>query len=281
MRARPMVDLSDAKAVFFDVDDTLYDFQLSMRHAFVHLHRVYPEVFAKADPRRIEEAYWRHYDAYPESTKAQMVSSDPDLYRRTMWAGALDELGLHLDDQAVEWLRRTHPGVPQRWGDPEGFARVLSQEFQRWRPEHWRAAAYEGVWDLLHDLRRAGKALGAITNGPAQIQRPKLDAFRYLDYFPEHLVFVSGEFGTRKPDPAIFHAAAKAAEVSPSECVMVGDAREFDMPAKAVGFRTILFVGKGECPDCSQDAYPPDAVVTTYADLRRLLLGADGRLRAG
>ena len=273
MRRRRMADLSDAKAVFFDVDDTLYDFAESMRHAFVHLHRVYPEVFANADPRRIEEAYWRHSDALPDAVKLDLLVKDPDRYRRTMWAGALGGLGLHLDARAAEWLRASHPEVTKGWDDPEGFAAVLAQEFQRYRPDHWRAAAFEGAWDLLRDLRKAGKVVGAITNGPAQVQRPKLEAFRYLDFFPERLVFVSGEFGVRKPDASIFLAAAKAAGVEPRDCVMVGDAREFDMPAKAVGFRTVLFVGKGDCPDCSGDPYPPDAVVTTYAELRKLLLG--------
>lgn len=262
----------DAKAVFFDVDDTLYDFAASMRHAFVHLHRVYPEVFASADPTRIEQAYWRHNDSLPEARKLDLLLSDPDLYRRTMWAGTLHELGLDMDERAVEWLRRAHPDVTRRWGDPGGFARVLADEFQRYRPDHWRAAAFEGAWDLLRDLKDGGRTVGAITNGPAVVQRPKLEAFRYLDFFPERLVFVSGEFGTRKPDPSIFLAAAKAAEADPAECVMVGDAREYDMPAKAVGFRTILFAGKGDCPDCSSDPYPPDAMATTYAELRKLLL---------
>ena len=267
-----MVVFSDAKAVFFDVDDTLYDFEVSMRHAFVHLHGAYPEVFAEHDPTRIEEAYWRHYNGLPESHKFDLLVSDPDLYRRTMWAGTLRELGLDLDTRAVEWLRKRHPDVPPRWGDPGGFARVIADEFQKHRPAHWRAAAFEGAWDLLRDLKAAGRIVGAITNGPAVVQRPKLEAFRYRDFFPERLVFVSGEFGARKPDPSIFLAAAKAAEVEPTECVMVGDAREFDMPAKAVGFRTVLFDGKVGCPDCSGDPYPPDAVATTYAELRRLLL---------
>jgi putative hydrolase of the HAD superfamily len=268
-----MATFTDAKAVFFDVDDTLYDFAESMRHAFVHLHRVYPEAFAGADPTRIETAYWRHSDALPDATKLDLLVNDPDLYRRTMWAGTLRELGLHLDPRAEEWLRRAHPDVPARWDDPEGFARVIAEEFQKYRPDHWRAAAFEGAWDLLRDLRKRGKTVGAITNGPPQVQRPKLEAFRYLDFFPEPLVFVSGEFGARKPDASIFLAAAKAAGVPPSDCVMVGDAREYDMPAKAVGFRTILFDGKAKRPDCASDPWPPDAVAGTYAELRGLLLG--------
>ncbi|MFA5862490.1 MAG: HAD family hydrolase, partial [Candidatus Thermoplasmatota archaeon] len=92
------------------------------------------------------------------------------------------------------------------------------------------------------------------------------------DYFEESLVFVSGEFGARKPDPVIFRAAAKAAGVEPHECVMVGDTREFDMPAKAVGFRTILFTGPRPKPDVSKDEWPPDAIVSSYDQLGAILL---------
>ena len=260
----------DAKAIFFDVDDTLYDFERSMRYAFEHLRGVFPDVFGDHAIDRISDAYWAYYRGYPEHAKVELINSDPDLFRRTMWAGALAGLGLDKDDRARAWLRAQHPTVSS-FGDPGGFARILTEEFQKHRPTHWREAMYPGARALLLDLK-GRVTLGAITNGPPAVQRPKLEALSYRDYFPEHLVFVSGEFGVRKPDPSIFLAAAKAAGVAPHECVMVGDAREFDMPSKAVGFRTVLFCGPREVPDVAKDEWPPDAVVTSYDEVRRLLL---------
>lgn len=260
-----------ARAVFFDVDDTLYDFARSMDYAFEHLRVAFPDVLGQHAVERVAASYWRYYRGYPEHAKVDLINSDPDLFRRTMWAGALAGLGLDEDESARAWLRAQHPTVSS-YGDPDGFARVLTAEFQQHRPRHWRQAMYPGARELLLDLK-GKRVLGAITNGPAAVQRPKLEALSYLDYFPEELVFVSGEFGVRKPDPSIFLAAAKAAGVEPHECVMVGDAREFDMPAKAVGFRTVLFHGPRERPDMEKDPYPPDAVAESYADVRRLLLG--------
>ncbi|HET6404206.1 MAG TPA: HAD family hydrolase [Candidatus Thermoplasmatota archaeon] len=239
------------RAVFFDVDDTLYDFARSMKHAFEHLHATFPDLFAQHKVDQVEEAYWRHYHGVPEARKVELINTDPDLFRRTMWAGALTNLGLQ--------------------GELDPLARKVTDEMQRLRPRHWRMSMYDGAADLLADLR-SRYILGAITNGPSPVQRPKLEALRYQEYFPERLVFVSGEFGARKPDPSIFLAAAKAAGVEPRECLMVGDAREFDMPAKAVGFRTVLFLGPRARPDLSGDEWQPDAVVESYAELRRLLL---------
>ena len=261
------------EAVFFDVDDTLYDFATSMRYAFEHLHQAFPDVLGAHAIDKIAASYWTHYNALPEPEKVHLINTDPDLFRRTMWAGALGGLGLDEDEAARAWFEAEHPTLAKRpFSDPEGFARVVTEEFQAHRPRHWRQAMYPGARDLLLDLKPR-LVLGAITNGPAAVQRPKLEALSYRDYFPEPRVFVSGEFGKRKPDRSIFLAAAGSAGVAPERCLMVGDAREFDMPAKAVGFRTVLFHGPRERPDVSKDEWVPDAVVSSYRELREILLG--------
>lgn len=241
----------DVEAVFFDVDDTLYDFERSMRFAFEHLHEKFHDVFIDRKVDQLSEAYWTFYRGVPEARKVELINSDPDLFRRTMWTGTLLRLGVE--------------------GELDALAKRLVDEMQRERPRHWRMAMYEGAADLLRELKPRVK-VGMITNGPSAVQRPKLEALDYLAYAPEERVFVSGEFGTRKPDPSIFLAAAKSAGVPPERCAMVGDAREFDMPAKAVGFRTILFLGPREAPDVTKDEHPPDAIVRGYDELRRLLL---------
>lgn len=248
-----MTTFAGVRAIFFDVDDTLYDFEASMRHAFEHLHRAFPDLFAQHKVDELEAAYWTYYRGVPEPRKVELINSDPDLFRRTMWAGALGRLAIS--------------------GELDATARRITDEMQRVRPQHWRAAMYAGAADLLRELKPRF-TLGAITNGPSLVQRPKLEALDYRAYFDESRVFVSGEFGARKPDRSIFLAAAKAAGADPTECLMVGDAREFDMPAKAVGFRTILFTGARATPDVSKDEWQPDAIVASYAQIRALLLSS-------
>lgn len=238
----------DAKAVFFDMDNTLYDFEGSMRVAFEDLHARFPEPLGAYEVDAIEEAYWRFYHEFPYEEKWRIITSDPARYRLLMWTGALQALGLENDDAQ---------------------ASAITDAFAAARPLHLRRAVYSGAFETIGDLRKR-HTVGVITNGPQLVQRPKLEAFEYLKHFTEQLVFVSGEFGVAKPDPSIFLAAARAAGVGPEACVMVGDAREYDMPAKAVGFRTILFDGKRACPDCSADEFPPDAVVSSYEELKRL-----------
>jgi putative hydrolase of the HAD superfamily len=256
--------LADADAIFFDVDDTLYDFDRSMALAFAHLHATFRDVFARHTLDALAEAYWSHYHGMGEHAKRELINRDPDLFRRTMWAGALANLGL---DTAGLRSGLSAPGG----ADPHDLlVERITTEFDRTRAQQWRAAIYPGARELLADLRKA-RTLGVITNGPTKVQRPKLEAIGYREFFEEPRVFVSGEFGAAKPDPSIFLAAARSAGVAPERCVMVGDARVFDMPAKAVGFRTILFCEGRDVPDTAADEHPPDAVAKSYRDVRRLL----------
>jgi FMN phosphatase YigB (HAD superfamily) len=113
---------------------------------------------------------------------------------------------------------------------------------------------------VLEQLRRgpdpdAPRPLGIITNGPAEVQRDKvaLLQIRHLVDF----VIISGEFGTSKPDPAIYAEALKKARVSANDTVFVGDSAEHDIAgAHAAGLRSVWinrygdpWTGTGRAPD--------------------------------
>lgn len=78
--------------------------------------------------------------------------------------------------------------------------------------------------------------VGVVTNGgPAQ--RTKLARIGLDDVV--HAVFVSGELGTAKPDPAIFERALRWTEQQPEDVLFVGDHPEIDLaPAAALGMAT-------------------------------------------
>ncbi|MFG2910151.1 MULTISPECIES: HAD family hydrolase [unclassified Kitasatospora] len=51
----------------------------------------------------------------------------------------------------------------------------------------------------------------------------------------------SSEVGHRKPDPEIFEIAAKTADVSPAECLLIDDVEENLAAARAQGWKTVLY----------------------------------------
>ena len=89
----------------------------------------------------------------------------------------------------------------------------------------------------LHELA-VRLPLGVITNGGAQAQRLKLEAAGLDRVFPASLVFVSGELGIAKPDPALFLHAARRLGIAPTDCLYVGDHEPHDrVGALAAGFQ--------------------------------------------
>ncbi len=98
--------------------------------------------------------------------------------------------------------------------------------------------AFPGVTEALTELRAAGWTVIVTTNGGAAIQRAKLTASGIAEAVDG--ICISEEAGARKPDPAIFHAAASVASLRLTDGGwMVGDNAALDVyGAQQVGLRT-------------------------------------------
>lgn len=89
--------------------------------------------------------------------------------------------------------------------------------------------------DVLPGLLKLGGtlALGTISNGSAD-----LEAIGLAEHF--RVSISAREFGSAKPDPAIFHAACSALQVAPAEAVYVGDDPQLDIEgAQRAGLRAV------------------------------------------
>ena len=102
-----------------------------------------------------------------------------------------------------------------------------------------------GAEALCRTLRAAGCRLALATNGVARVQYARLVGSPLEPYLER--LFISGEMGTRKPEPAFFHAALSAmgAEAM-NRCVMVGDGLGSDVKgALSAGLDVIWFAPGG------------------------------------
>lgn len=127
-----------------------------------------------------------------------------------------------------------------------------------------RLELFNDAPELLAALRPHYK-LGLITNGPSQIQRPKIERFRLVDYLD--MLIVSEEVGVAKPDPRIFQIALDQLGVVPSQALYVGDSLEFDLPGAAAAGVPFVWMN----PRC--EALPPGlpSPVATIERLTELL----------
>ena len=96
---------------------------------------------------------------------------------------------------------------------------------------------YADALAVVAEIART-RLVGMITNGPAEIQRHKLELLKLTRVFPDAVI--SGEVGVWKPDPVIFDLALQRAGVAASAAIYVGDSPEHDVPgARAAGLGAV------------------------------------------
>ena len=98
--------------------------------------------------------------------------------------------------------------------------------------------AQPGALALLEQLRLRGARLGVITNGSITAQQQKLKTSGIAARIEFSLIAEAA--GMRKPDPAIFIAAARHLDAEPSSCMFIGDHPEKDIVgAQGVRMHTV------------------------------------------
>lgn len=110
-------------------------------------------------------------------------------------------------------------------------------------------------------------AVGLITNGPSDIQWPKIELLRIAAHFP--VIVVSGDVGVWKPDPAIFQIALERTGIAPHDAIYVGDSATHDVPgARAAGLRAV-WINRRATAWPGGD--PPDAEIRDLDELLPLI----------
>jgi FMN phosphatase YigB (HAD superfamily) len=106
----------------------------------------------------------------------------------------------------------------------------------------------EDVLGLLAKQRHAGSRLVALTN------TNQLHHDRWWSMYREQLglfdhIYLSFELGSRKPEPACFHAVLEAEGVAPGEVVFIDDVEPHVEAARVLGLRGIHFASARQLSD--------------------------------
>lgn len=182
------------KAVFFDLDDTLFDHRAHRREALAALRaavRLNGDVAAS-----LEAAHERHLQRTHGLLLAGAITLEQARLERLR--GALADHGLEVDDERLASLEAVYRSAYDR---------------------HWRSVP--GSVELLDALKRAGAWVAVATNGRKNDQLAKLQRLGLLPRVDD--VLISEELGCEKPSLEFFALAAKRARCQACECVVVGD----------------------------------------------------------
>lgn len=206
------------QAVLFDLDDTLFD--------NATFHRAATE------------------ETLAEFLRGRGEAADPDQVFRLADAvrAAADEMWPDYEANRIP-IPAVRSGRFQRALQQFGHP-VLEEEaaalYERTRDRLLATAAlFPGAAEMLSSL--AGRRrLGIVTNGPADLQRQKVERLGLGAWIPADRVIISGEFGIAKPRREIFEAALRAVGCEADRAVFVGDSWRRDVcGALAAGLRAV------------------------------------------
>ncbi|MCS6991362.1 MAG: YjjG family noncanonical pyrimidine nucleotidase [Chitinophagales bacterium] len=219
--------------IFFDWDETLWDFEANSRKVLWHLVQQYKLASHDEQASRLVECYHHHNQRYWE------------LYRR----GRIDAHTLRIG----RWQQTLRD-----FGLDESLTAELAEQYLELLPEQTQLIAH--AREVIRQLCRHF-TLHVLTNGFQQVQERKLLRCGLSGYF-QHLI-TAERAGSRKPDPAIFQYAFQLTGASADNSLMVGDSVEADwMGAQAVGMDCILLVR-----DAAVSVPPQVPIINSLQDL--------------
>jgi putative hydrolase of the HAD superfamily len=134
-------------------------------------------------------------------------------------------------DASAELHRAAYTGLSRKVPLPDPALHDALYD-RHMTPAAW--APYPDAAEVLYALCERGLGIGVVSN-IGWDPRPVFEAHD-LDRFVDTYV-LSYRHGIQKPDPRLFALACEALEVEPHEALMVGDSREADGGAAALGCR--------------------------------------------
>lgn len=200
--------------IFFDLDNTLWDFDRNSAEVLEELFHKYKlldlgvpsfEVFLDKYKNR-NEMMWEQY----RLGKIDKVTLRDKRFSLTFW-----DIGLDAELAPVE----------------------LSEEYIKISPT--KKNLFPHAHEVLSVLKEK-YTLHIITNGFEEAQHIKLKSADLTKYFSN--IIISEHTGYKKPDVRIFQYASESVNASAKDCLMIGDGLVVDiLGAKDAGWDTVYF----------------------------------------
>lgn len=201
------------KAIFFDIDDTIFDFSKCSVKALKETCNFYHIVFTDTilnEYRKIDDILWKK-----------------------------QKLGIYTIDEVLE-LRSNHMmDVMNIQNSNKTFKEVYLKQL-------WDT--YEQIDDIeyvLKSLKSLGYTLYCASNGFYEMQINRLNKANLLHYFDE--LFVSDIVGYEKPNSQFFKTCLEKTNLAKEEVLMIGDSYLADIQgAHHAGWKTCYFNRKNQ-----------------------------------
>ena len=230
------------KAVFLDIDDTLYS----------------TSAFAERARRNAMEAMIAH--------GLRMSVDDAMAELREV----ISEFGSNYSFHYDRLLKRLPADVL-----PSGnHALVVAAAVGAYHDTKYkRLLPFDDVADALRRIHdRTDLIVGVITDGLTHKQAEKLVRLGVVKWLDTSAIFISDQIGISKPNKKLYQRACDVVGVSPTESIYVGDHPENDIPpAKAIGMVTVRHRSIGGKYVDRESTVAPDYEIRAFAELLPIL----------
>lgn len=217
------------KAVYFDLDDTLYDQLQPFRLALASTTSLTKHVIGSLHIEDLYKRIRRHSDLLWEKYVNGEMTLEELRNRRTV--AAFSDIGIKISAEAAAMLQRNY------------------------ELEQSRLMLREGVQELFEQLQACGIDIGLITNGPVEHQMKKIHALELLKWVAEPNAYISDGIGIAKPNPEVFYHVQRNTAHRPDQLVYVGDAWHNDIaPSFQAGWTPIWLNTRKQQPH-SEDSF--------------------------
>ncbi|HKL24525.1 MAG TPA: HAD family hydrolase [Candidatus Nanoarchaeia archaeon] len=228
------------RAVLFDLDDTLYDYEPCHKKG---LKAVYNEL-----KKELKISYKRFNELFETSKKEikRELEGTASSHNRILYFQRL--------------LEKTHETIESE--------KTLDLYDAYWNNFLKEMKLKKGVLKTLKELKKQKYKIALVTDLTTHIQLRKLRHLKinkYVDY-----LVTSEEAGSEKPHLIMFLLALNKLDVSPHEAIMVGDNKDTDIEgANAVRITTLLVGEKGKTKKWSYKK--PDYYIKEIPEILKIL----------
>lgn len=232
--------LNKYEHIFFDLDNTLWDFDANSKETLKELYKGYLSGELGAD------GFERFFEKYVE-----VNGKFWDLYRHDK----VSKSDLRIDRFQETLLSF---GI-----DRFTLAKYISEEYLKICP--LKTKLMDGAIEILDHLRERNYPMVIITNGFEEVQHIKMENSGLKKYF-ENIV-TSEKIGSKKPYPEIFQYAFSSVNANAKSSVMIGDNHESDIiGADNLGMDSV-YLQLGDLPNDFRGRW----IIEKLSDLRTIL----------
>ena len=207
--------MSKYQHIFFDLDNTLWDFDRSSILAFDKIYDIFKLInYGIPNASHFHHTYFEHNNRLWELYRQGKI--DKEFLKIERFRLPLKDYGI-VDEKLATDLGESYTDYAARL-----------------------VALVPNTMEVLTYLKEKDYNIHLITNGFLEVQSIKMEASG-LDKMIDNS-FVSEVVGFKKPDHRIFHHAMEKVNASLEECVMIGDDLSVDIiPSKEIGMTHIYF----------------------------------------